>query len=126
MISKRGNGYLRKILFQIGWSLYMNNDEYRAVYMRMRARGKNYKTCIIALARKFLRFLFAFFWKQSTLLGASANADRALSRQGSIEPLRVSPHPGNDRLRTVHQHVENLSATSAINSLQAPPLAKLL
>jgi transposase len=67
VLSKRGNGYLRKILFQVGWSLYMNNDEYRAAYMRMRARGKNYKTCIIALARKFLRFLFAFYWKKTVV-----------------------------------------------------------
>jgi len=65
VLSKRGNGYLRKVLFQIGWSLYMNNDEYQAVYTRMRARGKNYKTCIIAIARKFLRFLFAFYWKKT-------------------------------------------------------------
>jgi hypothetical protein len=62
VISKRGNGYLRKVLFQIGWSLYMNNDEYRTVYERMRERGKNHKTCIIAVARKFLRLLFAFYW----------------------------------------------------------------
>jgi transposase len=61
VISKRGNGYLRKVLFQIGWSLYMNNNTYHAMYQRMRERGKNHKTCIIAAARKFLRFLFAFY-----------------------------------------------------------------
>lgn len=44
VISKRGNGYLRRVLFQIGWSLYMNNDTYHAMYQRMRERGKNYKT----------------------------------------------------------------------------------
>jgi transposase len=42
-LSKRGNGYLRKVLFQIGWSLYMNNDTYHAAYQRMRERGKNHK-----------------------------------------------------------------------------------
>lgn len=67
VLSKRGSPYLRKVLFQIGWSLYMNNDEYHAVYMRMRERGKNHKTCIIAVARKFLRFLFAFYWKRTVM-----------------------------------------------------------
>jgi len=65
VISKRGNRYLRKILFQIGWGLMMNHEEYRRVYEKMRARGKNFKTCIIAIARKFLRFLFAFYWKKT-------------------------------------------------------------
>lgn len=65
VISKRGNGYLRKVLFQIGWGLMINNEEYQALYQAMRSRGKNYKTCIIALARKFLRFLFAFYWKKT-------------------------------------------------------------
>lgn len=65
VISKRGNGYLRKVLFQIGWGLMINNEEYQRAYQAMRSRGKNYKTCIIALARKFLRFLFAFYWKKT-------------------------------------------------------------
>src|SRR5262249_1044647 len=68
VISKRGNGYLRKILFQIGWGLYMHNDMYRGVYDRMRERGKNHKTSIIAVARKFLRFLFAYYWKKTIVL----------------------------------------------------------
>jgi transposase len=71
VLSKRGNGYLRKVLFQIGWSLMMHNEDYRRAYQAMRARGKNYKTCIIALARKFLRFLFAFYWKKTVVLQRS-------------------------------------------------------
>lgn len=67
VLSKRGSPYLRKVLFQIWWSLYMNNDAYHEVYQRMRARGKNHKTCIIAVARKFLRFLFAFYWKRTIM-----------------------------------------------------------
>lgn len=65
VLSKRGNGYLRKVPLQIGWSLYMNNEIYRAQYEHMRARGKSHKTCIIAVARKFLRLLFAFYWKKT-------------------------------------------------------------
>lgn len=71
VISKRGNGYLRKVLFQIGWGLMINNEEYQSLYQAMRARGKNYKTCIIALARKFLRFLFAFYWKRTIVFETS-------------------------------------------------------
>jgi transposase len=71
VLSKRGNGYLRKVLFQIGWSLMMHNEDYRRAYQAMRARGKNYKTCIISLARKFLRFLFAFYWKKTVVLQRS-------------------------------------------------------
>jgi hypothetical protein len=46
-------------------SIMMNQEEYQRTYQEMRARGKNYKTCIIAMARKFLRFLFAFYWKKT-------------------------------------------------------------
>ena len=65
VLSKRGSGYLRKVLFQIGWGLKTHNEEYQRAYQALRARGKNYKTCVIAMARKFLRFLFAFYWKKT-------------------------------------------------------------
>jgi hypothetical protein len=38
------------------------------IYLRLEAASaflQDYKTCIIALARKFLRFLFAFYWKKT-------------------------------------------------------------
>ena len=71
-LSKRGNAYLRKLLYQIGWGLSRHNARYRAVYLRMRANGKHYTTCLIAVARKFLSFLYAFFWKKSVPLTAVA------------------------------------------------------
>jgi transposase len=74
VLSKRGNGYLRKVLFQIGWGLMMHHEEYQRAYQAMRARGKKYKTCVIAMARKFLRLLFAFYWKKTVVLQASAVA----------------------------------------------------
>jgi transposase len=63
ILSKRGSGYLRKILFQIGWGLMMHNEKYSAYYRQLRERGKSHKTSVIATARKFLRFLFAYIWK---------------------------------------------------------------
>lgn len=64
-ISKRGNPHFRKILFQIAWGLKQHNETYRKYYTQMRERGKHYFTCLIAVARKFLRFLFAYMWKKS-------------------------------------------------------------
>ena len=56
-ISKRGNPHFRKLLFQMAWGLKQHNIVYREYYQRMRERGKHYFTCLIAVARKFLRFL---------------------------------------------------------------------
>jgi transposase len=84
VLSKRGNGYLRKVLFQIGWGLMMHHEEYRRKYDAMRARGKKYKTCIIALARKFLRFLFAFYWEKTVSLQATPAAVPMVSVAGAI------------------------------------------
>jgi transposase len=64
-ISKRGNPHFRKILFQMAWGLKQHNETYREYYIQMRERGKHYFTCLIAVARKFLRFLFAYVWKKS-------------------------------------------------------------
>jgi transposase len=86
IISKRGNGYLRKVLFQIGWSLMMHHTDYQQYYQELRARGKNYKTCIIALARKFLRFLFAFYWKKTIKLEPSPIAISATEQIASLVP----------------------------------------
>lgn len=63
-ISKRGNPHLRKLLFQLAWGLKQHNDVYKEYYQKMRKRGKHYFTCLIAVARKFLRFLFAYLWKK--------------------------------------------------------------
>lgn len=71
-LSKRGNAYLRKLLYQIGWGLSRHNARYRAIYLRMKKEGKHYTTCLIAIARKFLSFLYAFFWKKSIPLSAIA------------------------------------------------------
>lgn len=59
-ISKRGNAFYRKVLFQLGWSLVRNNPEYHAYYEQIYTkRGKHYYTAIIATARKFLRYFFS-------------------------------------------------------------------
>lgn len=62
-LSKRGNAYARKILFQIAWGLKQHHKEYKKRYEELRQNGKDYRTTLIILARKFLRFLFAKHWK---------------------------------------------------------------
>jgi len=67
-LSKRGSPHLRKILFQMAWGLKQHNPEYKEYYERMRADGKHYFTCLIAVARKFLRFLFVSVYKEQALI----------------------------------------------------------
>jgi len=64
-LSKRGNPYLRKVLYQVAWGLKQNNPVYQAEYERLRAKGTNYVTTLIILSRKFLRFLYAYYWKKT-------------------------------------------------------------
>lgn len=64
-LSKRGNAYLRKLLYHIGWGLARHNAYYRTIYERMRHNGKHYTTCLMAIARKFLSFLYAYYWKKT-------------------------------------------------------------
>lgn len=55
-LSKRGNAYARKILYQIAWGLKVHNAEFQEYYRTLRdERKKHYTTCLIAVARKFLR-----------------------------------------------------------------------
>ncbi len=59
-ISKRGNAYLRKILYQIAWGLKVHNPHFKEYYLRLRIeQKKHYTTCLIAVARKFLRYYYA-------------------------------------------------------------------
>jgi len=67
-ISKRGNAFVRKVLFQIGWSLKQNNTLYRDYFEKLKQKGKHYFTCILAVARKFLRFFFAYYLREDSAL----------------------------------------------------------
>jgi len=70
-LSKRGEPYLRKILFQIAWGLKQHNPVYKQYYERLyHEKNKHYTTALIAVARKFLRFIFACY-VQETVLSSS-------------------------------------------------------
>lgn len=63
-LSKRGNGYARKILYQIAWSLKQNNEEYKNYFNRLKNENKkHYNTAMVATARKFLRFMYAYYFR---------------------------------------------------------------
>jgi transposase len=67
-LSKRGNGYARKILFQMAWGLKQHNENYKKRYEELKKNGKDYRTRLIILARSFLRFLYAKLWKKSVVI----------------------------------------------------------
>jgi transposase len=68
-LSKRGNGYLRKLLYHIAWGLTRYHADFKQYFEKKYLQEKHhYKTAMMAAARKFLRFLFAFYWKKSIAL----------------------------------------------------------
>lgn len=63
-LTKRGNPFARKVLYQIAWGLKQHHPDYQRYYDRLyREQGKHYTTTLIAIARKFLRFLYAYYWQ---------------------------------------------------------------
>lgn len=65
-LSKRGNPYLRKKIFQIAWGLKQHNPIYQQYYHRLyHEQGKHYTAALTAVARKFLRFLHAYYWQET-------------------------------------------------------------
>lgn len=58
-ISKRGNPFVRKTLFQIAWGLSQHHPDYKVYYEKRRREGKHYYTIMLAIARKFLRYFYA-------------------------------------------------------------------
>ena len=57
-ISKKGNPYIRKILYVCAWSAMTHNKQCKELYERLKAKGKNGKVAIIAVASKLLRQAF--------------------------------------------------------------------
>lgn len=62
-LSKRGNAYLRKRLYQAAWGAKQNNPEFRAYYEQLRAQGRGYVEALLIIARKLLRIAYALLTK---------------------------------------------------------------
>lgn len=58
-ISKRGNAYLRALLYNCARSARRFNPACKALYTRLRERGKSYKQAMIAVVHKLIRQAFA-------------------------------------------------------------------
>ncbi len=58
-ISKKGNRYLRKVLYMAAMSAYRFNPYCKELFDRLIQKGKSFKTAIIAVANKLIRQMFA-------------------------------------------------------------------
>jgi transposase len=59
-LSKRGNAFARKVLYQIAWGLKTHNEIFKACYKNYREKKKkHYTATLMILARKFLRLYFS-------------------------------------------------------------------
>ena len=57
-LTKRGNAFLRKRLFQAAWAAKMHDAHARAYYEYLHAQGRRYVECLLMIARKLLRAAF--------------------------------------------------------------------
>ncbi len=64
-ISKRGNKYLRKTLFQMAVSCIKSDDTFNAYYHKKREEKKKYKQAVIATGNKLLRVIYSMLTKEN-------------------------------------------------------------
>lgn len=57
-LTKRGNGYLRKKLFQAAWGAKMHNEDFKKYYDHLRNKGKSYVEALMIIARKLVVIMF--------------------------------------------------------------------
>lgn len=58
-LTKRGNRYLRKRLFQSAWGACLNYPEVRRYYDHLKSQGRCHVESVLMIARKLLRIAFA-------------------------------------------------------------------
>jgi transposase len=57
-LTKRGNAYIRKRLYQSAWGACLNYDYVRAYYDRLKAQGRKHVEAVCTIARKLLRIAY--------------------------------------------------------------------
>lgn len=57
-LTKRGNCYLRKRLYQAAWGAIMNNEDFKAYYDLLRKEGKKYIEALTVIVRKLIIIMF--------------------------------------------------------------------
>ena len=64
-ISKRGNKFIRAVVFMPALSACRHNHKMKELYIRLLSKGKNKKLALIAIARKLLLLVYTL-WKNNT------------------------------------------------------------
>ena len=59
IISRQGNGYIRKLFFMASLTAIRKNKQCKELYERLLARGKSKKLALIAVANKLIRQIYA-------------------------------------------------------------------
>jgi transposase len=72
-ISKRGNRYLRRVIWLMTTKVVMFNDFFRTYFSRRKKEGLPYKKAILATAHKLIRVIFAM-QSTKTLFNAKASS----------------------------------------------------
>jgi transposase len=67
-LSKRGNSYARKILYQIAWGLKTHNEIFKPCYAKYRQDKLHYNAILMILAIKFLRYYFSNNFKRTAVI----------------------------------------------------------
>lgn len=57
-LTKRGNAYMRKRLYQSAWGACLNYDYVRAYYDRLKEQGRKHVEAVCMIARKLLRIAY--------------------------------------------------------------------
>lgn len=57
-LTKRGNAYMRKRLFQAAWGACLNYDYVRAYYDQLKTQGRKHAEAVCIIARKLLRIAY--------------------------------------------------------------------
>jgi transposase len=57
-VTKRGNAYLRKRLYNAAWGAVMNYKDFRSYYDTLKRQGKCHVEALLTIARKLLRIAF--------------------------------------------------------------------
>jgi len=58
-ISKKGNRHLRRILFLMAMNVIKYEGKFKEFFLKLRARGKSFKSALIAVANKLLRTIYS-------------------------------------------------------------------
>ena len=64
-LTKRGNAYVRKKLFQAAWGATMTNPQFKQYYYQLKDSGRSHKEALVIIARKLVRIMFSLAKKQT-------------------------------------------------------------